>query len=74
MKDYRNRTIQFDENGKRIKHQPTKSIEHCFEIQDIDWEIYFTSIKDNQRVFLEIWTAEGERNFKKNNKELFIFD
>jgi hypothetical protein len=34
MKDHRNRLIQY-QDGKRIKHKPTKPIEKCFEIEDI---------------------------------------
>lgn len=73
MKDYRGRTIQY-KDGKRIKHLPKRSIEKCFEIETIAWEIHFTSKIDNKVVFIKLASREREIQFKSENKELFIFN
>ncbi len=73
MIDHRGRLIQY-KDGKRIKYLPKKAIEKCFEIEDIAWEIYFTSTIDNKLVYLKLASGTREREFKQQNKELFIFN
>lgn len=73
MRDYRNRPIQY-QDGKRVFHKPVKPIERCFDIEDISWEIYFTSKIDDKPVYLKLASGTRERQFKQENKELFIFN
>lgn len=72
MRDYRNRLIQY-QDGKRILHKPIKKIEDCFDIQNITYWINVTN-KKGKEIELIFYSGINEREFKAENKELFIFN
>lgn len=72
MRDHRNRTIQY-KDGKRILHKPINKIEDCFDIKNITYWINVTN-KKGKEIELVFYSGINEREFKAENKELFIFN
>jgi hypothetical protein len=72
MRDHRGRTIQY-QDSRRIKHLPKKRIEDCFEVETISYFITYSNHKGKE-FECSFVSANYERSFKQENKELFIFN
>jgi hypothetical protein len=70
-RDFRGRKMVF-KDGKRVLHRPKKQIEDCFQVENVSWSFSGTD-KTGKQTDFKTASATREREFRQENKHLFLF-
>lgn len=64
-KDYRGRTIIY-KDGQRVLHQPTKTIQDCFECETISWQFKCIDQRNGEGIMITVASGDRERSIRKD--------